>query len=48
MYAEKTECSKISNMEIFYTSVHVFLYLLNELMKIDNMRGSAKGVIIYH
>ena len=29
-------------------SVHVLLHLLNEMRKIDNMRGSAKDVIIYH
>ena len=37
VYAEKTECSKIKNMDIFYMSVHVLLHLLNEMRKIDNM-----------
>ena len=27
--------------------VHVLLHLFNEMRKIDNMRGSAKNVIIY-
>ena len=28
--------------------VHVLLHLLNEMEKIDNVRGSAKDVTIYH
>ena len=34
-------------MGIFYMRVHVLLHLLNGMRKIDNMRGSAKDVIIY-
>ena len=37
VYAEKTECSKILNMENFYMIVHVLLHLFNEMSKIDNM-----------
>ena len=28
-------------------SVHVLVHLLNEMRKIDNVRGSVKDVIIY-
>ena len=35
-------------MDSFYMNVHVLLYLLNEMRKIDNVWGSAKDVIIYH
>ena len=49
MFSEKTECSKIEKKTwvFFYMSVHVLLHLLNEMRKIDNMRCSAKDVIIY-
>ena len=29
-------------------NVHTLFHLINELKKVDNMRGSAKGLIIYH
>ena len=37
MYAEKTECSKIKNMEIIDMIVHVLLHLFNVMRKIDHM-----------
>ena len=47
VYAEKTECSKIKNMEIIDMIVHVLLHLFNEMRKIDHMWSSANDAIIY-